>query len=631
MCGIAGILDFERRPSREDVAPMVEILRHRGPDADGFLLDGPLAMGMRRLSIIDLTRGDQPIFNEDRSVGVVFNGEIYNYLELRKQLAGNGHRLATDGDTEVLVHLYEDSGPAFLSRLNGMFGFALWDVKRRALMLVRDRMGVKPLYYARAGSRWLFASELKALLTHPEVSRDLEADAVADYLRFGYVPGEATPYKAVRRVPPGHYLLLEPGRETLKAWWDLAADWDEEPGPDPDELCGRLVSTFDDAVKLRMRSDVPVASFLSGGVDSSLITLAAQRECDQPLQTFTVAFEHSAFDERGYAREVAELGGTEHRELSVSPADAVQRLPFLVWHLDEPIADSSIIPNYLISQFAAERVKVCLSGLGGDELFGGYARYRTRTPGRIRRAFRPAPGAAGALAALVSPWHPAWGEELRLASDAVLAWRDYLHLLEIFDTDAIERLGFPAVGHGEETIESLWNRYPGSDPVGRRQFIDQHTYLPDQILALTDRMSMASSLEVRVPFMDYRLVRLAQRIPTALKQVGDQYKIVLKRALGSRLPPTLLNRPKWGFDTPLASWVGGPAIFEALQALKTGALVGEGLISPAAVRTLVSTREGASSRARRVWSLLILEVWLRVRNRPSAPRESLSELLESPR
>lgn len=629
MCGIAGILDFERPPSRADVEPMVSILRHRGPDADGFLVDGPLAMGMRRLSIIDLARGDQPIFNEDRTVGVIFNGEIYNYVELRDDLLKKGHRFSTGSDTEVLVHLYEDSGPAFLDRLNGMFGFALWDAKRRALLLARDRMGVKPLYYARVGSRWLFASELKAILTQPGVSRDLEADALADYLRFSYIPGEATPYRAVHRLLPGHFLLIEPERHTLKAWWDLAAEWEGDVSTEPDDLCGRLLSTFDDAVKLRMRSDVPVASFLSGGIDSSLITLTAQRECDQPLQTFTVAFEQSAFDERGYAREVAGLGGTEHRELSASPADAVQQLPLLVWHLDEPIADSSIIPNYLISRFAAERVKVCLSGLGGDELFGGYPRYRMRAPGRIRRAFGPVPGAAGALAPLVSPWHSAWGEELRLASDSSLAWRDYLHLLEVFDTGALERLGFPAEGRGEETIESLWNRYPGSDPVGRRQFIDQHTYLPDQILALTDRMSMANSLEVRVPFMDFRLVRLAQRIPTALKQVNGDYKIALKRALGSRLPPNLLNRPKWGFDTPLGSWVGGPAIFEALQALRTGALVGQGLISRAAVRSLVSSREGASARARRVWSLLILEVWLRVRGRASAPQESLTELLRS--
>ncbi len=629
MCGIAGILDFDRHPSAADVAPMVSILRHRGPDADGFLVDGPVAMGMRRLSIIDLARGDQPIYNEDRSVGVVFNGEIYNYLELRESLLARGHRLTTNGDTETLVHLYEDSGPAFLSRLNGMFAFALWDSKRKVLLLARDRMGVKPLYYAHVGSRWIFASELKALLTQPELPRDLEADALADYLRFSYIPGEATPYRAVRRLLPGHYLLVEPGRQTVKAWWDLAADWDEDLPESAEEMCGRLVTVFDDAVRLRMRSDVPVASFLSGGVDSSLITLTAQREVDHPLQTFTVAFEHSAFDERGYAREVADRGETEHREMSVSPADAVQQLPLLVWHLDEPIADSSIIPNYLISRFAAERVKVCLSGLGGDELFGGYSRYREREPGRIRKAFGPVPAAAGALAPLVSPWHAGWGEELRLTSDASLAWRDYLHLLEIFDTNAIERLRFPAKGRGEETIEALWKQYPGSDPVGRRQFIDQHTYLPDQILALTDRMSMANSLEVRVPFMDFRLVRIAQRIPALLKQADGDYKIALKRALGDRLPENIKSRPKWGFDTPLAAWVGGPVLFAALQSLPNGALVAEGLVSKTAVRSLVSSRERASAQARRVWSLLILEVWLRVRSRSSPPRETLTELLGS--
>jgi asparagine synthase (glutamine-hydrolysing) len=627
MCGIAGILDFGRPPSREDVAPMVDALRHRGPDADGFLVDGPVALGMRRLSIIDLAGGDQPIWNEDRTVAVMFNGEVFNYVELRADLLRNGHRLSTNSDTETLVHLYEDSGPDFLSRLNGMFGFALWDAKRRSLLLVRDRMGVKPLYYAVAGGRFLFASEIKALLTRPELPRALEADALADYLRFSYVPGEATPYAAVRKLLPGHYLRIDSGGRTVKAWWDLAADWDGDPFASSRDVSEELVPIFDDAVRLRMRSDVPVASFLSGGVDSSLVTLTAQRGSDRPLETFTVAFEQSAFDETEYARSVAARGGTVHREVSASPSDAIERLPLLVWHLDEPIADSSIIPNFLISRFAGERVKVCLSGLGGDELFGGYSRYENRDPGRIRRVFGSVPRAAGALAPLVSPWHSPWGEELRLVSDPSLAWREYLNRLQIFDTAALGRLGFPAAGRGEETIETLWNRYPGTDPVGRRQFIDQHTYLPDQILALTDRMSMANSLEVRVPFMDYRLVRLAQRIPTALKQVDGQFKIALKQALGDRLPPELLTRPKWGFDTPLKSWVRGSALFEAMRTLPSGAAVREGLISAAAVGSLVGTPERVFSQARQAWSLLVLDVWLRVRDRVSPPRESLTQLL----
>lgn len=627
MCGIAGILDFDRPPSAADVAAMVEILRHRGPDADGFLLDGPLGMGMRRLSIIDLAGGQQPIYSESRNVAVILNGEIYNYLELRESLLAKGHKFTTESDTEVLVHLYEDAGPALLDRLNGMFAFALWDFKRKALLLARDRMGVKPLYYTCVGPRWLFASELKSLLTQPDVSQVLDAEALADYLRFSYVPGEATPYKAVRRLPPGHYLLLEARRQTLKRWWDLAADWNGDLLTSSNEVCDTLVSVFDDAVKLRMRSDVPVASFLSGGLDSSLITLTAQRESARSLQTFTVAFEESAFDEREYARAAAQLGKTDHREILASPADAVQQLPLLVWHLDEPIADSSIIPNYLISRFAAERVKVCLSGLGGDELFGGYSRYVGRGDGRIRRLFRAIPGGAGALAPLVSLWHSAWGEELRLAADPSPGWRRYLQLLQIFDTTGLRRMGFPGVGNGEDTIESLWNRYPGKDPVGRLQFIDQHTYLPDQILALTDRMSMANSLEVRVPFLDYRLVRLAQRIPAILKQVNQDYKIVLKRALGHRLPAELLTRPKWGFDTPLNSWVSSPALFGAMQRLPAGSIVRDGLVSKAAVRSLVNSQERVSRQARRAWSLLVLEVWLRVRGRLSPPRESLRELL----
>ncbi len=605
---------------------MVDIQFHRGPDAGGFLVQGPLAMGMRRLSIIDLAGGDQPIFSEDGSVGVVMNGELFNYVELREWLIEHGHRFSTKSDTEVLVHLYEEQGPAFLPKLNGMFAFALWDRKSRSVLLARDRMGVKPLYYARLGSRWLFASEIKSLLTQKDLDTELDLDALADYLRLGYIPREATPYLCVRKLLPGHYLLIRNDRAEDRAWWDLTAipAGTVKTGESSER---QLIEEFDDAVKLRMRSDVPVASFLSGGLDSSLITITAQRESSVPMRTFAMGFEHSEFNELPFASAAARCAGTQHTELLASVQDAVEKVPLLLWHMDEPMGDSSIIPNYLISRMAAEHVKVCLSGLGGDELFGGYSRYIDPGAGRIRRIFQYAPGAARRLAPIVDRHNYAWAEELRLAGNPDMAWRSYLHKLQIFDARSLENVGFPATGRAEETIATLWMKYPGTDSISRRQFIDQNTYLPDQILAVTDRMSMAASLEVRVPFMDYRLVRFAQRVSGGLKQNSNDFKILLKKTLGQRCPPEILNRPKWGFDTPLRRWVQQPGLYDLIRRLPEGTAVKEGLLKAEGVRGLVQDQQTISRNARRVWNLFVLDVWLQVHKRLEPPRETLSELL----
>jgi asparagine synthase (glutamine-hydrolysing) len=627
MCGIAGIFDPYRHPQLADVKPMVDIQIHRGPDADGFLVDGPIAMGMRRLSIIDLAGGDQPIFSEDKSLAVVMNGELFNYVELRDSLVRQGHVFSTKSDTEILVHLYEEHGPALLPKLNGMFAFALYNKNSRSLLLARDRMGVKPLYYARIGSRWLFASELKALLTRPELNTELDPDAIADYLRLSYIPREATPYKFVRKLLPGHYLFIRGDQFEDRAWWDLAAMPPTPASKRAQGLDRELEGDFDDAVKLRMRSDVPVASFLSGGLDSSLVTITAQRLSSVPMRTFTLGFEQTEFDEQPYARSVARLIGSEHCESSATVRDAIEHLPLLLWHMDEPIGDSSIIPNHLICRLAAQHVKVCLSGLGGDELFGGYARYLDQGPGRIRQMFKHAPQAAKTLAPIVDRYHYHWAEQLRLASGPEMAWRSYLHRIQIFDRHGLENIGFPAFGHAEEIVEDLWTKCPHRDSISQRQFIDQQTYLPDQILALTDRMSMANSLEVRVPFMDYRLVRFSQRVHGRLKQTREDYKILLKRSLGQRCPPEILTRPKWGFDTPLSRWVQQPGLYDLIHSLPEGAAVKQGLFNPAAVRQLVHDPQTAGRFARRVWNLFVLDVWLQVHRRPAPPRETLSELM----
>jgi asparagine synthase (glutamine-hydrolysing) len=626
MCGIAGIFDLNRPPRLDEVKPMVDILSHRGPDADGFLVQGPVAMGMRRLSIIDLAGGDQPIFNEDRSIAVIMNGELFNYVELREWLISKGHRFSTKSDTEIIVHLYEEYGLGLLPKLNGMFAFALWDAKSHSFLLARDRMGVKPLYYARVGSRWFFSSELKSLLTQPELDTTLDPDSLADYLRLSYIPRDASPYARVKKLLPGHYLSLRDSRIEDRAWWDLSALASSPKKIDADAEAS-LEAEFDDAVRLRMRSDVPVASFLSGGLDSSLITLTAQRESAVPMRTFAMGFEHSEFNELPYASSVARQAGTQHSELSASVADAVEKLPLLLWHMDEPIGDSSIIPNYLISSMAAQHVKVCLSGLGGDELFGGYSRYLDPGAGRIRKVFQHAPALARTLAPIVDRHNYAWAEEFRLAGDPSMAWRTYLHKLQILDTRALENLGFPAIGRAEQTIADLWSKFPGDDSISRRQFIDQQTYLPDQILAITDRMSMAASLEVRVPFMDYRLVRFSQRVPGSLKQNPGEFKILLKKVLGRRCPPEILTRPKWGFDTPLRFWVQQPGLYDLIRGLPEGQAVKQGLFKADAVRALVQDSQTAGRNARRVWNLFVLDVWLQVHNRPAPPKETLSELL----
>jgi asparagine synthase (glutamine-hydrolysing) len=626
MCGIAGIFDPLRPPSITGLRAMVAVQRHRGPDDFGFLVDGPIAIGMARLSIIDLPGGKQPLSNEDGSVVVVFNGEIYNFVELRNELLSRGHRFSTQSDTEVLVHLYEEHGEHMLPKLNGMFAFAIWDSKKRRLFIARDRMGVKPLYYCQIGSRWLFASELKALQTQCEFSSTLDLDAIADFLRLSYIPREATPYKSAKRLLPGHYLLIQASGVEKRAWWNLgecALQADEQS----ESIEQKVEKAFDDSVRLRMRSDVPVASFLSGGLDSSLVTATAQRLSEVPIRSFTVGFEHTEFDETPYARSMADHVRTNHRELHVRIQDVLEHLPKLLWHMDEPLGDSSIIPNYLISRFAARDVKVCLSGLGGDELFGGYSRYLDPGPGKIRRTFRHAPMAARALAPIVKRYSHPWGEELQLAGHPSDAWRSYLKRVQIFNGQGLREVGFPASGNTEAIFESLWKSYPGTDSLSRFQYIDQHTYLPDQILALTDRMSMANSLEVRVPFLDYHLVRLAEGIPGKWKQTASDFKILLKRSLGKRCTPEILNRQKSGFDTPLSRWVRQPAIFEIIRALPDSFAVREGLFDPRGIRALVSDPNTAAKFARRVWNLFVLDIWLQINRRASAPQETLSDLL----
>lgn len=589
---------------------MLPALLHRGPDDEGRLVDGPLAMGMRRLSIIDVAGGRQPIENEDGRVAVVLNGEIYNYVELREELLARGHRFATRSDTEVLVHLYEEHGLEFLERLNGMFAFALWDKRARRLVVARDRLGIKPLYLRRLPRGVAFASELKALLTCDLGSRTIEPQAILDYLTYQYIPGSGTPYREYEKLLPGHLLVCDESGLETRPWWSLREHC-ARADVSRVEAVERIRELFHDAVRLRMRSDVPVGAYLSGGLDSSLVTRAAAQLTDAPFPTFNVAFERTEFDESGYARELAELARTDHHQLEVTSRDAIARLPQLVWHLDEPIGDSAFLPSFLVSQLAARHVKVALSGLGADELFGGYHRYHERI-GRFEQLSRLPRWCAKLLRPLVASRGEAWARRLDLMTDAE-AWEVHLQKTHAFEADVNRGLITGSAGLTlAERARSLHGDYPHDDFVNRAMFVDAHTYLPDQILALTDRMSMAVSLEARTPFLDHRLIEFASSLPGDWKVRGSDWKLILKEALGELVPPSILTRPKWGFAAPVAAWIESRGLADMKKLLSGSALAEAGVLDGDALRAAVSGFDRPGHRAEWLWSLGILEVWYRI-------------------
>ena len=511
-----------------------------------------------------------------------------------------------------------------LPMLNGMFAFAIWDSPRRRLLIARDHFGIKPLYYARLPHGLLFGSELKSLLRHPSFDSTPDPDSLADFFNLSYIPREGSPIRAARKLLPGHYLLADEGSFHIKPWYDLA----EQKSPYWSTLNGQkeeLEHLFDDSLRLQMRSDVPVASFLSGGLDSSLIATTAARFSQIQVQTYNVTFADTPFDEGPYARMVSESIPSDHRVIHASSLDAIQKLPRLIWHLDEPNGDGAMIGTYLVSELAARDVRVCLSGLGGDELFGGYERYKPKSIGRVRKIFKHVPAFAGALTPLAGRIAPQWASELRLASDPSQDWFEYYKHLLVFDDCVLQNMSFPGHSGAEGIFRDLWARYPGDDTVGRLQFIDQHTYLPDQILALTDRMSMANSLEVRVPFLDFRLAQFAAGIPGVFKETSSNYKIFLKQALGNRLPQEILDRPKWGFGSPIREWLMYPDLQRIVRRLPD--LLAD-WFSPASIRQLTKTPEAVSRRFHRVWCLLVFAIWLRVYRCSTPPIVSLNELLE---
>jgi len=621
MCGIVGAVALNGSASL-DIDAAISQLEHRGPDDVGRWTDGRCSLGFRRLAIIDLSRGGhQPRASACGRYHLVFNGEIYNYRELRTELQAHGRTFASASDSEVLLAAFEQWGEGCLPRLNGMFAFAVWDVQERELFVARDRVGKKPLYYCTAAGRFLFASELQALLTDPAVTREPDLAGLDQYLRWGYVPPPATGFSHVSKLPPGHWLRVRPGRTPVTAireWWRL----DYEPKLDVDEAdaCDALREQVTDAVRLRMISDVPLGAFLSGGIDSSIVVGLMAGMSGSPVKTYSIGFSEAAYNELPHARRVAERFGTDHHEVVVKP-DAASLLPMLVRHFGEPFADSSAIPTYYVSQVARRGVTVALNGDGGDESFAGYERYvGALLADRIARV----PGSAATMRAISSILPSGTGQKSRIRTAArFLAvagqplpsryrrWQGY------FDDDARSRLYGDAMRPYVDAIRPDWfdrlfDDIEGLSAVDQAMSVDVRSYLPSDLLVKVDITSMACSLEARSPLLDHRVMELAARLPVAYKLRGRRTKHLLLKAFEDLLPPENVNRRKMGFGVPVGEWFRGP-----MTGLLRDALLGEearsrGIARPSEVERLVDdhlARRGDHTPL--LWSLLVLELWFR--------------------
>ena len=617
MCGIAGILNLEpgAAVSPETVERMCAIIRHRGPDDQGVYCQGAVGIGSRRLSIIDLSTGQMPIHNEDETVWVVFNGEIYNFKVLRSQLERQGHRFYTSTDTEVIVHLYEEYGVDFVDRLRGMFAIALWDAKLQRLVLLRDRLGIKPLYYWVQEKRVLFGSELKCLLQAPGPKPAVNLQALNYYLSLGYVPDPHAIFEGVKKLLPGHMLVSQGGRVEIQKYWDLP--WPEEQNaPSEEDCCEHLRELLTECIKMRLVSDVPLGALLSGGLDSSTVVGLMAGLVDRPVKTFSIGFAEKDFSELAYARQVAQYYGTDHHELIVEP-QAVQMAESLIGYFDEPFGDPSAIPTYLVSKLARESVTVALSGDGGDELFAGYTRYpearrqqvwdwipkfvRTGVLQPLSRALPQGTYGKGYLRRTALPNGLA-----RYLDGSVFPYTIKEQLVsaefqaQVGALNCTPELCRPiSNGRGHTLLEQLL-------------YFDTKSELPSDILTKVDRMSMAHSLEVRVPLLDHVFVEYVARLPMRFKLHGQTMKYIFKKAFGPQLPPGILHRPKMGFGIPLRHWFAGDLRGFVRDVLFDSRALQRGYFRPAFLETLM--REHASGRRDHgylLWSLMALEVWHR--------------------
>ena len=626
MCGICGILypGASQNVDRSILATMNREIRHRGPDDDGFFLEGNVGLAIRRLSIIDLKTGHQPISNEDESLWIVFNGEIYNHTELRAELELRGHRYRTRSDTETIVHLYEEYGRDSVKHLRGMFAFAIWDRRRKMLFAARDRLGIKPFYYRHDGSKFLFGSEIKAILSYPGIRAELNAGVLAEYLAFGYLAGSQTMFRGIDKLPPGHTLEVDAaGRLTTESYWDPTVPADEEVRPEK-----YYVETYRElleaCVSSHLMSDVPLGVFLSGGLDSSAVASLTTKIRREPIETFSVGYEEEAFSELPYARKVANHIGSRHHEVRLSRKEFFRSLPALIWHEDEPIVWPSSLSLYVVARLAREHVTVVLTGEGSDETLGGYLRYawtlansrldrvyRSLTPALVRRWIRDGIG-RGVLASGLRRRL----EHTFLGRDGT-SWPSFYfdNFYSAFSASEQAELLTPKArelsGNAYAGTMAAWDKSSG-DLLHRLLSTDIRTYMVE-LLMKQDQMSMAASVESRVPFLDHVLVEFTARIPSRYLIQGLSGKHVLKLAVEDLLPRSIVHRRKMGFPTPWAHWLAGPQLDELERLLLESRTLERGLIERDAARKLFAEhRAGRRDNGNRIWRLLNLETWQRV-------------------
>jgi asparagine synthase (glutamine-hydrolysing) len=625
MCGICGFV-VERRPDYDPdavVVRMADTLSHRGPDGAGYLKAMPAWFGHRRLKIIDLETGDQPIFNEDGTVAVVFNGEIYNYRELTRDLAAKGHTFRTRSDTEVIVHLWEEVGTDLPNHLNGMFAIALWDTRKRELFLARDRMGKKPLYWAATPQAFVFGSELRAVMQHPGVERKLSPEAVNKYLLFDTVPAPHTILSSVRKLEPGTWLTYREGTPRLGRYWDISFPSPHEKVPSLADASERLVSLLKDAVDRRLISDVPLGVFLSGGIDSSIVTaLMCEIGGAAQVKTFSVGFTDATFDESQYAKLVAQKFGTRHHSQTLTADTMLELLPGIIARLDEPLADGSLIPTYFLSKFTREKVTVALGGDGGDELALGYPTFQAH---RIARWYSWLPRFLRAAVAAVVRSLPVSTSNISFDYKAkqFVSGMDYDRFSRHFvwigaiPPDARAGLMAPdfAPGSADAVLEDIPRHLAACQP---RDDFDALTYLYaklymcDDILMKVDRAAMMNSLEARAPLLDYRVVEHLTSLPTHMKLNGFTMKYILKRAFASRLPGEILHRKKKGFGVPIADWLKGELRPWVEDLLSPRSVSESGIFEPSAVQALWTDHlQGVTDNRKPLWSMVVLLLWVR--------------------
>jgi asparagine synthase (glutamine-hydrolysing) len=627
MCGICGILSLSPDPlppdSRATVKSMCDAIAHRGPDDEGYYSEERVALGMRRLSIIDLVSGHQPMANEDRTVWTVYNGEIFNFPDLRQELEGRGHQFATRADTEVIVHLYEEAGEDFVHKLNGMFAIALWDAKQRKLVLVRDRLGIKPLHILEWNGRLYFASEIKALL-RTGFPREMDYGALSQFFTFEYIPAPRTIFKGIRKLLPGHMAVIKDGRLETRKYWDVryAAAAGAGAGRSEESWADEIYERLKASVRRRLISDVPLGVFLSGGIDSSAVTALMAETSSGPVKSFSIGFKEKSFDELPWARVVAERFRTEHTEFVVGSDQVRELVPVLARSLDEPLADASCIPTYIISKLARRHVTVALAGDGGDELFAGYDTHRAY---RVARLYRRVP--AFLRKGLVRPMVrllPASKKRLSFEFKAkkfisgveyppeianIIWWGAYApqDKARLFSADlraalARENLFGP--------VEAWQATAPSGDSLDRICYLDLKLYLQDDLLVKVDRMSMANSLEIRAPFLDYTFVEFAATIPASLKLKGSTSKYILKKMLRRLLPEEILTKKKIGFDIPLGDWMQRELKDFTLDMLSPANLRRQGLFDPVAVEGLLREHlRGRHNHRQLLWPLVIFQSW----------------------